>query len=80
MALYDPRPSHQSVYGLAAIHTVVGCELGIDPLPTLPTTFEVGALVEPVTGAAFERVQRAATHQAQFLSTCEVAIRESLMD
>lgn len=80
VALYDPRPSHQSVYGLAAIHTVVGCELGIDPLPTLPTTFEAGTLVEPVTGAAFLRVQRATSHQAPFLNTCEVAIRESPMD
>lgn len=78
--LFEPHPSRQNEYGLCVITTVAGNELGIDPLPTLPTIFGSGALVEPVVGAAFMGMRRTGLHVPPNQYSYEVMIREALME
>lgn len=82
IGLFDPRPANQWNYGLGIIVSVSANELQLDPLSTLPTTFEAGCLVEPLTGAAFVRQQRVSWYQpgARFQSWCEMLIQESFVD
>ncbi len=80
LAIYDPHPSSQWTYGLAVIATVCGHEIGIDPLPTITTTFAANCIVEAVTAASFIGTSREEMQHIGSQRSIDLTIRESLMD